>query len=491
MNDITNSIHINLNIEEMLHQVMGRLGQLMVFENCHLVLLKDHQTSLIHISPLKSCELEQEAGWTALHELALLEGAIIQKHVSELPSLYIEKEKLLSLDIHTIIMMPLYCHDDGIGVLLFGRKDLEEWDEDELDFLRKLSNQITIMLEKAHLFNELLHSQQEWVETFKAIEDIIVIFNQDLEVEQCNDSAKEFTSLESLLIAAHPLVQSTFVNETPNFIEIHLTNDLIFDLQTYPIKNRDLHVYGVIAYFKNVTKKRNMEAQLLHSGKLAAIGEMAAGIAHELNSPLTAILGNSQILLRNYPSENTDAILLQDIKNCGNRCKEIIKSLLTFSRQNEYSFTYYSLNEAVQQVLNLLKFQLEKNRITIQLSLMNDLPLLKGSQPQIEQIIINLLLNARDALDMGKAEKKRLIIETYAEEDYLALVVRDNGIGIESERIPLIFHPFHTTKDMEKGTGLGLSVSLGIAKDHSGTIEVTSSYGKGSSFILKLPLNGS
>lgn len=255
MNDITNSIHINLNIEEMLHQVMGRLGQLMVFENCHLVLLKDHQTSLIHISPLKSCELEQEAGWTALHELALLEGAIIQKHVSELPSLYIEKEKLLSLDIHTIIMMPLYCHDDGIGVLLFGRKDLEEWDEDELDFLRKLSNQITIMLEKAHLFNELLHSQQEWVETFKAIEDIIVIFNQDLEVEQCNDSAKEFTSLESLLIAAHPLVQSTFVNETPNFIEIHLANDLIFDLQTYPIKNRDLHVYGVIAYFKNVTKK--------------------------------------------------------------------------------------------------------------------------------------------------------------------------------------------------------------------------------------------
>jgi len=347
MNDITNSIHINLTIEVMLHQIKGKLEQLMVIENCHLILLEDNETSLIHIHPQQSCQLERDAEWTALHQLALLEGAIIQKCVSELPSLYKEKDKLLALDIHTILMMPLYCHNEGIGVLLLGRKDANDWDDDELNFLGQLSNQISIMLEKTHLFNELVHSQQEWVETFKAIEDIIVIFNQNLEVEQYNDSAREFSSLESLLVAALPLVQTTFVSQTPNFQEIHLTNNLIFDLHAYPIQNRDLHVYGVIAYLKNVTKKRNMEVQLLHSGKLAAIGEMAAGIAHELNSPLTAILGNSQILLRNSPPESTDTILLQDIKNCGDRCKEIIKSLLTFSRQNEYSFTYYSLNEAV------------------------------------------------------------------------------------------------------------------------------------------------
>ena len=174
---------------------------------------------------------------------------------------------------------------------------------------------------------------------------------------------------------------------------------MLFRSHAYPIQNKEQQVYGVIAYYKNVTERRQMEAQLLHADKLGAIGEMAAGVAHELNSPLTAILGNSQLLLRNTLADHPDYNLLTDIKNCGERCRHIIKSLLTFSRQDEYYFHYYSINNAIRQVLNLMGFQLEKKQISIQLSLQEDLPHIQGSQQQIEQIIINLLLNAKDAFD--------------------------------------------------------------------------------------------
>jgi two-component system NtrC family sensor kinase len=137
-----------------------------------------------------------------------------------------------------------------------------------------------------------------------------------------------------------------------------------------------------------------------------------------------------------------------------------------------------------------LKFQLGKKQISLHLSLQEDLPFIKGSQPQIEQIIINLLLNAKDALDESAQTEKSISIATYSENKFMVVQVTDNGTGIEQERLPFIFHPFHTTKDREKGTGLGLSVSLGIAKDHGGKIDVLSTPGHGSTFFLRLPIQG-
>jgi two-component system NtrC family sensor kinase len=124
-------------------------------------------------------------------------------------------------------------------------------------------------------------------------------------------------------------------------------------------------------------------------------------------------------------------------------------------------------------------------------SLQEDLPFIEGNQPQIEQIIINLLLNAKDALELSSRKNKEIIIKTSLQSNEVHLSVKDNGIGIEENRLSEIFHPFHTTKETEKGTGLGLSVSIGIARAHGGTIEVNSKLNKGSTFTLKLPLQQS
>ncbi|MFJ7639817.1 ATP-binding protein [Peribacillus sp. NPDC097225] len=483
MNDITKNMNGDLDIHLILRNVVDKLKRLVSFDDCHFIILYEEDPTLLHICPNEPCELNIESK-DQLHSIK----EPIQINVEMLPA-FPEKEQLLSLQIETLLLIPMYGKNEEIGILTFGRKNNTAWLKEELDFLKQLSNQLALTFENALLYMEVLHSKQEWEDTFKAVEDMIVVFDREGGVYKSNDAAQDFFELEPLKKASQALIQETFSLDKPGFQELLLQQGAIMEMHAYPIQNKEQQVYGVIAYYKNVTERRKMEAQLLHADKLGAIGEMAAGIAHELNSPLTAIIGNSQLLLRSTLPEHHDYNLLTDIQNCGDRCRQIVKSLLTFSRQDEYKFHYYSMNEAIHQVLNLLKFQLEKKQIFIHLSLQEDLPYIKGSQQQIEQIIINLLLNAKDALsDLDESAPKTITIQTFLEEEYMIVQVADNGTGIEAERLPLIFHPFHTTKDRDKGTGLGLSVSLGIAKDHGGKIDVWSTPGQGSIFSLKIPL---
>ncbi|MGE7602802.1 GAF domain-containing sensor histidine kinase [Peribacillus sp. NPDC097675] len=484
MNDITKTMNIDMDIQEILQLVIEKLKRLISFDDSHFVVLYEEEPTLLHMCPTGRCEMEV----VSRSQFPLKDIHLLQVEDNILPP-YLKKERLLSLQIKTLLFVPLCGKSKEIGILIFGRKNNKEWLEEELDFLVQLSKQLALTFENAQLYKELLHSKQEWEDTFKAVEDMIIVFDREGRVHKSNDAAKDFFDLIALMEASQVLIQETFSLDKPRFQEIHLQHGAIMEMHAYPILNKERQVYGVISYYKNVTERRKMEAQLLHADKLGAIGEMAAGVAHELNSPLTAILGNSQLLLRDTLPEHPDYGLLTDIQNCGDRCRQIIKSLLTFSRQDEYKFHYYSINEAIHQVMNLLKFQLEKKQISIHLSLQEGLPHLMGSQQQIEQIIINLLLNAKDALDDNKGAANKLItIHTYLEENYMVVQVADNGTGMETERLPLIFHPFHTTKDRDKGTGLGLSVSLGIAKDHGGKIDVWSTPGQGSTFFLKLPL---
>lgn len=241
------------------------------------------------------------------------------------------------------------------------------------------------------------------------------------------------------------------------------------------------------------------KAELIQSAKLAAIGQMAAGVAHELNSPLTAIMGNAQLLLRKAPADSPERPLLEDINRCGTRCKKIIQNLLTFSRQEQFPFEPVNLNQVVEKVLPLVSFQIDRSNIRMSTKLHPNLPLITGNSQQIEQVLVNLLLNAKDALE-GKPAKKIINITTgilpeknppgptpASNTNWIYLSVSDNGQGIEEADLPNIFNPFFTTKDVGKGTGLGLSVSLGIAEAHNGTIKVESNRSKGSTFTLLLP----
>lgn len=243
-----------------------------------------------------------------------------------------------------------------------------------------------------------------------------------------------------------------------------------------------------ILLFQDVHEKVKIEAQLVQSAKMAAIGEIAAGIAHELNSPLTAILGNSQLLLREMGTSSATP-LMNDIYRCGVRCKKIIQNLLTFSRQEEYQFEIVSIDDVVEDALGLIGYQLTVSGLAVHFEASPSPLSFYGSRHQIEQIIINLLLNARDAL-AGKEDPQITIRSFHHQEDdrsYVGLFVHDNGSGISPDHLPQIFQPFFSTKERSKGTGLGLSVSLGIALAHGGKLTAESESSHYSRFTLLLP----
>lgn len=271
-------------------------------------------------------------------------------------------------------------------------------------------------------------------------------------------------------------------------------------LSQHPFSEEDIQFFkGIAEYagiaienivlYKDVSEKVKIEAQLIQSAKLAAIGEMAAGVAHELNSPLTAILGNIQLLLRDPPNDRAKR-MMEDIYQCGVRSKNIIQNLLTFSRQDEYRFEELDIHDLIHDVCNLISYQLKVAGMEIETRFSSSLPSIVGSRYQLEQIIINLLLNARDAIQTK--QNPYISIETDLKESneqtYVSISVYDNGSGIRSENMDKIFQPFFTTKDNKKGTGLGLSVSLGIAESHGGKIQVDSQEGEYSRFILLLPV---
>lgn len=381
-----------------------------------------------------------------------------------------------------------------IGVLeIAGTKP---FNEDDLPFLEQVADQLAVCLENVRLYHEVWRHKQEWEITFSAVTDLLVFIDKNCEIRRLNKSAIDFFTLPEKKLLGRKCYHLFFGRDTKcnpcladqvlqtgktAYQQCRTRFNRVLDIFAYPAYTEKEEPYGVTYYAKDVTR-------FVDSIKFVSLGEMSAGVAHELNSPLTAIVGNAQLLLRETPPSDPHYQLIKDINNCGMRCQRIIQNLLTFSRQEEYTFEPVQINDVVESALSLIQYQVEKSKIKLTRRLQPDLPPILGNAHSLEQILINLLLNAKDAVE--QKENAEISIATMIRpENFITVEVRDNGCGIEPGHIPHIFDPFYTTKKVGKGTGLGLSVSLGIAQSHGGIIDVESSPGEGSCFSLILPIN--
>lgn len=511
INDVTKSFNIHMSMDEMLGNVLEKLKHIITFDRLSLSLFENNRLILTNVYPessngvkgISSLPKQNSLYWQAIERKKPLFYSFSsnKKRLSA-----VEEETLKQLQIESILLIPLISKEAVIGVISFESKREIIYEKQDLSFLQQLADQLAVCIYNAKLYNAVLQGKKEWEETFRAVLDMLIFVDMNSTIIRFNDSVPRFFQMKGEELNGQkfhrilfnvlegekisPLLKS-YKTEQPAYCQMTIKNDRICDLYTYPVFNEKNQMYGIIIYIKDVTEKVHTEAQLLHSGKLAAIGEMAAGVAHELNSPLTAILGNSQLLLRQFEQGTSSYQLLQDIKNCGDRCKNIIRNLLTFSRQDQCVFQECSLNFALEQVLSLIGYQIERENIKLETKLNESLPFVEGSVQQIEQVVINFLLNAKDALVEIDRDEKQIVIETNVKtidnQEWVYLSVIDNGIGIKEKDLTEIFNPFFTTKESMKGNGLGLSVSLGIAKMHGGKIEVKSVEGKGSCFTLLLP----
>ncbi|HWP84202.1 MAG TPA: ATP-binding protein, partial [Terriglobia bacterium] len=257
----------------------------------------------------------------------------------------------------------------------------------------------------------------------------------------------------------------------------------VLNVAIAPLLSKSCEWIGRLIIFDDVTDRVALESQLAQAEKLSSLGLLAAGVAHEVNTPLTVISTQAQMLAQQLPPGDQKAKVVEKIIRQTFRAAEIVNSLLNFSRTKGTALGPVDLNKVIAETLLLLEHPFQAAQIVVETHLEPGLPLVHGNADKLQQVFLNLFLNAKDAMPQGG----QLRITTWTEQARVRIEVRDNGVGIAPEHLPRIYDPFFTTKGPGRGTGLGLAVSYGIVQEHSGKISAESRPGLGTRFELEFP----
>ncbi|MDT8304522.1 MAG: ATP-binding protein, partial [Anaerolineae bacterium] len=291
----------------------------------------------------------------------------------------------------------------------------------------------------------------------------------------------------------HCLVGRLFEEREPQEWPVRWLGDDHFlkewEVSAFPLPGRQQETRGAVIVWQDRTEQRRLENSLMQAGKLAAIGQLAAGVAHEINNPLTAINVNAQILKMVINSDHELYESVDLIARAGDRASRVVHSLLDFARQNHYSFEPGDVNLSLQQALQLVAYQLRTAQIDVQQKLAASLPEVEASWEHLKSVWLNILINARDALLVNQDQRHIEVVTKQTAENEVQVIIADNGVGLSAAEAAHIFEPFYTTKDPGHGTGLGLATSQQIVHQHGGEIEVVSEPGKGATFIVRLPIH--
>ena len=263
----------------------------------------------------------------------------------------------------------------------------------------------------------------------------------------------------------------------------HQGKVLTVNVSITPLVSKSGERIGRLLLLDDVTQRERMEEQMSQTEKLTSLGLLAAGVAHEVNTPLAVISNYIQMLAKQMPEGDPRQSIIEKIVKQTFRASEIVNNLLNFSRTGAGEVADIDVNRVVEETLSLVAHPLKTSQIQVVKQLGPTLPAVRGSANKLQQVFLNLFLNARDAMPGGGM----LEVRTAAHNGSVEIEVVDTGAGIPREHIHRIFDPFFTTKASGRGTGLGLSVSYGIIKEHAGKIEVRSTPNKGTSFRLEFP----
>lgn len=260
--------------------------------------------------------------------------------------------------------------------------------------------------------------------------------------------------------------------------------EFVINASFAPLIGKNGEPDGRLILLDDITQRIRMEEQMVQNEKLTSLGLLAAGVAHEVNTPLAVISNYIQMLSKQIPGEDPRQKTIEKIVKQTFRASEIVNNLLNFSRTAAAEFSEIDLNSVLDETLTLVQHPFRTARVNVVRNFAKPLPVMLGSTTRLQQVFLNLLMNARDAMPSGGMVELR----TYAQNGSVEVEITDTGIGIRPENLHRIFDPFFTTKASGRGTGLGLSVSYGIVKEHGGKVEVRSTPEKGTSFRLEFPV---
>ncbi|MEO8026307.1 MAG: ATP-binding protein, partial [Bryobacteraceae bacterium] len=400
------------------------------------------------------------------------------------------------------------CSARGRTIAYLGVSRTDDGDflsSDDLELVQTLAGYVGIAIENANLYSSLARKVEEFERLKEFSENIVESINVGILAVDLEDRVESWnTQIERLTgIARHAAIGRVLTDLFPadlcerfasvrgetgvhNIYKFVLKQpqETTVNLAVAPLVSKEGEQIGRLIIFDDVTDRAELERRLVQADKLSSIGLLAAGVAHEVNTPLAVISNYAQMLAKQVSGDEAKSKLLDKIARSTFRASEIVNSLLNFSRTSPNEFVDLDLNKVVRETVTLVEHQLTKAHVAVALKLDASLPAVKGSPGKLQQVFLNLILNARDAMDAGG----ELTLRTWSNSITAHLEVSDTGAGIPSENLQRIFDPFFTTKGAKKGTGLGLSVSYGIIREHGGEIEVESASGQGTCFRLSFPI---
>jgi len=421
------------------------------------------------------------------------------------------RQTIADLDLNYYV--PCTVRGRTIAFLGVSRTDKGEFlSSDDVELLQTLSNYVGIATENANLYRSLKQKVDEYERLKEFSENIVESINVGILAAGLDDRVESWnTQMERLsgigradavgrtLAELFPAALVEQFERTQGEMRIHHLDKFALDtrkgessmnIAIAPLVSRDNERIGRLVIFDDVTDRAELERRLIQADKMSSIGLLAAGVAHEVNTPLAVISTYAQMLAKQVADDDQKSRILEKIARQTFRASEIVNSLLNFSRTSTSELVEVQLNKVIQETLSLLEHQLKKAGIEVRTSLDPNLEPVRGNPGKLQQVFLNLFLNARDAMEpRGVLEVTTRAASSNGAGSAVVEVV-DSGHGIAPEHLSRIYDPFFTTKSAKKGTGLGLSVTYGIIQEHGGAIEAISRPGEGTCFHLEFPAIG-
>ena len=492
----------SLELDRIVEQVVRYAVRFLDAQGALLALAGDTPADPLRIAAAEGTLAELRGRAIAPDDPGLVARSISREHLEMVGNSGGEPMRLVSdVQAASAAAVPMRAHGVVVGTLVIADPREGVFVADDLRLLSTLATHAAVVIANARFFEMVRRAKEQWETAFDALSEGIAVVDDEGRVRRAN------RALAALLDSSLPSVVGTHLGNTllgkshalMDLLEATRRGDHPPALVAYserlgitlrvnaariPTATRD---QSVVVLVEDVTDQQVMETQLIQSEKLAAVGQLVSGVAHELNNPLTSIAGLSEFLLEQEEISKKDRGHLKVIHEQAERAGRIVRNLLTFARKEPAERTPVDLNDVVQRTLQLMEYDLKVKGVEVHRDLRAALPQVLGDGHSLLQVVLNLLTNAAQAVAENVAGQPRAITVSTWFDDHVHLRVSDTGPGINDVVAQNVFTPFFTTKEPGKGTGLGLSIAHTIVENHGGRITVERPSNGGAAFRVDLP----
>jgi two-component system NtrC family sensor kinase len=401
---------------------------------------------------------------------------------------------------------PFCAHGVTVGALATVRHKAEPFSAEDQKQLATVAAHAAIVLENARLFELIRSGKEQWETTFDALADAVALLDHTNRVRRANRAlgilAREpIPALIGRRFPGDVIGESAALCGYLESVRLSQAPSSTTTRAALPGGTRTLRCTGsalpqpdgdwLVILIEDVTEREALEAQLIQNEKMAAVGQLVSGVAHELNNPISSIAGLADFLRSKGSTPEGELNHIDVIHEQAERAAHIVRSLLSFARKGPAELTDVDLNEVIRSATALISHELKLRHIELELDLSEPLDAVRGDRHELQQVVLNLLTNAVQAVGDNPPDRARWVrAETTQRDQHIVITISDSGPGIPAELEPQIFLPFFTTKQAGEGTGLGLSITYRIVEGHKGQLSVTRPTDGASQFVVSLPVAG-